>query len=1016
MTLQQIYQQIPRFWELRGELPLTWRYPVTPTVDPLAAQYDPAWPAWDPEQPNLRKREKNWYYAEIVIPEEINHVPLAGDAGQIFINGYAPFTLWINGEEAYRETHAWHATGPIADPLPAPLAPGETLRLIACIEPTELPAGSPPFNFSLHSARAMELAIDMNALTAQLMLADRLAVGEEERARVEAVAALIDQDALAEQRWEKVLAAVPRIEAELAFLSPRAKALTVHLIGHTHIDMDWMWTWDDTVHCARRDFKAVADILDDYPEVTFSLSQAPLYQIVQQYDPDVFARVQAFIRAGRWECVAATWVEGDLNMADGESVARHMLYATDWAKDTLGVQAKTLWEPDTFGHPGNMPQLARLGECDCYFHWRDNPGGAKNWPARNWTGIDGTSIPAYSRCYGAWLVPVEMVGSLGEYQDSGLTDALFIWGLGDHGGGLPRHGLEMMKRYRDRPLMPTLRFSTMAEFNAAIGRQADKLPGNTGETYHLFEGCFTTHAEIKRYNRACEGALLVAETMSALAGRTDNDALREVWKDILFNQFHDIFDGAAVHDSYLNAYARAESALATAREVTDSALAALVEPAADGQSLTIYNPLGFAFIEPVRVALPDDATHLEDAAGHLIPVQRMDDSFIFLATAVPAFSKMTYRIVRGESAKETVAVTEEATCFTVDTPLLTVKVLKDSGAIGFYHDNTLGRDIVNYGVPKHLSHVPNSRADLALNVFTVIDEAPNRMTAWLISDHLREERLLRGAEVSLLETGPVFARLRVRHAFRSSYISEDIIIYRQFPRLDFVATVDWREQGNATVGVPQLKVGFNTAMSAARAKAEGPFTVVEHPADGQEQPTQKWAGLDGDGFGVTLFNDSKYGYDALGSRLRLTLLRNPYGPDPEPDNGVHVICFGFLAHGPVAHGQRVMAGMAFNRPLLAARTDAAPVTGTPALRIEEGQFVVCTALRRAEHSDRLLLRFFEAGGQPCPFRFTFGNGIRAAEEVNFHETPVAGAFTLQDGMISTTLRGFEVKTFAVEVE
>ena len=120
---------------------------------------------------------------------------------------------------------------------------------------------------------------------------------------------------------------------------------------------------------------------------------------------------------------------------------------------------------------------------------------------------------------------------------NGLRNGLHVWGIGDHGGGLSRLQLGILERYRDRPVMPTIRFGTMCGLLAAVEEEGAALPGNRGETYNLFEGCFTTHASIKRLNRRCEGALLAAEALAAVAGLDRNAVLRDAWTGALFKPF-----------------------------------------------------------------------------------------------------------------------------------------------------------------------------------------------------------------------------------------------------------------------------------------------------------------------------------------------------------------------------------------------------------------------------------------------------------------------------------------------
>lgn len=1014
MTLHdalQILQDAVRI--LHQPLELTWQFPPSTPADPIHAVPAPDWPVRAPGVKGpWQKNAENWFYTQAAFPETCEGLALAGTPGLFHVTGWVPFTLYFDGEEKYKEDHAWKATGPIADPFPVAIEPGRVHRIALCTRPTELPNDEIMIGIEIRAQEVLDRGTDTAAIRAQLLVAQALAGTGPEASLVDEAVNDLDWAALERRDWPAFLASAERMEARLMPFSGRAKAMTIHLMGHSHIDMDWMWTWKDTEYCIRRDFKAATEILTDYPEVTFTHSQVSTYDTVLRTDPGILARVRDLMAEGRWENAAGTWVEGDLHMADGESIARHMLYAKDWTREHLGTEARVLWEPDTFGHPGNMPQIARLGELDCYFHWRCNPGREDNWPVREWEGLDGTRIVCFSSEYGNSLRPDAVVPKALAYHRFGFHNAHHIWGMGDHGGGISRHQIRCLSLYRDRPLIPTIRFSTMGQLLAAIQSEKKPLPRNRAETYSLFEGCWTTHAGIKRYNRHSEGALLAAETLSALAGLDRRDTLRGAWLPVLFNHFHDIMDGAAVHDTYKDAYERAEASLQAAQGVIRESADALLKPAAGGTSVTAINPLGFEQSGPVRLPLPAETRALASETGERLPVQPLDGEAVAVIPALPAAAARTWEQVRdGAPEFPSVAVREENEFFVIDTAHYTARLSKESGVIGSWDDKDLHRRLVAYGSPKHLTHVNTTRKDLALNVFTVIDEAPNGMSAWLINDHLKEAHLLRGAEVRLLETGPVFARFRVIHAFRNSRIEEDVIFYQQHPRVDFKAVIDWRERGNAEAGVPQLKVGFTAALSAARARYDGPFCVTERPADGQEQPGQKWTDLTGDEFGFTLYNDSKYGFDALGGRLRMTLLRNPYGPDLETDNGVHTIRFAFEPHAADRSlGEIARRGMAWNRPPVAAITARKPQTEAPLLRMRGGDPVLVTSIRRAEHSDALLVRLFETTGAPARIQLQHRDGLRAARQVNFLERPIGRALAVAEDGVPVEFRPWEIKT------
>jgi alpha-mannosidase len=1010
--------------ELRTPIALAWKYPGSPPADPVNAIPDDSWNSHSSSPLVLVKNEPNWLYAEFEFPETQAGIPLTGASADIHIYGWCPFTLWFDGVELFKEQHAWFATGPIADPVPVPVRPGEKHRLAVRLTPTELPAGFAPLNIAIRLRPCVETAVELAAAAAQLRFGEAIAATPRDRSAVAVAARAVDLKALAANDWSAVLASVKKMELALQPLSSRAKAHTIHLLGHSHIDMDWTWTWSDTVSCMRRDFKATTDLMDDIPDLTFAISQIPSYDVVRRMDPEVFRKVRARIAEGRWENAAGTWVEGDLHMADGESLARQIQYAAAWTAEHLGTQAKVLWEPDCFGHPASMPQVARLGEFDAYYHMRGSPGSEKHCPLRLWEGSSGHRIPGISGFYNGDIYPNTLITNAIRHHRAGLRHSLHMWGQGDHGGAMARYQLRLLALYREKPLIPTIRFGTVAGFLKAVRASRPRLPVAKGETYSLFEGCWTTHVALKARNRQCEGALLAAEALCALAGLDRRTELRDAWTPVLFNQFHDLLDGSAVHDSYLDTERRATASLATANRLTRDAAHTLAPPKDNGRLLVILNPLGFERTEPVRVRLPRNVTHLRDDKGRAIPVQHLDKDAVFVAENVGAFGWKGYRIMTGRppATGEPARVTEgrdygeQGDYFRIETAHSVSRLSRLSGAVGAYYDKQLGKEFIGYGVPKYLSHVPSARMDLAMNVFQVVDESPNGMSAWLINDVVREESLLRGAEVSRLENGPVFTRFRVVHRFRSSRIEEEILFYTGFPRVDFRITVHWNEKGSPETGVPQLKVSFAGSLAQPLARFEGPFCVTERPADGLEQPTQKWLDLTGADFGFTLLNDSRYGCDALGGRARMTLLRNPYAPDPETDNGAHVVNLALCPHGPeFDSGEIVRRGMAFNRPLIAARSDRPPRFAASGLRIRGSDSVVCTCLKTAETSEGVVVRFFETSGRKSRISFTLGRGIRAAQEVNFLEHPIAPAARVRNGRVTATFGPYEIKSFRVQL-
>ncbi|NMA08117.1 MAG: alpha-mannosidase, partial [Clostridiales bacterium] len=119
--------------------------------------------------------------------------------------------------------------------------------------------------------------------------------------------------------------ALAEMERSLAVLSPICKKLRVLLAGHAHIDMNWMWGYPETAAVTLDTFRTVLSLMREYPDFTFSQSQASVYKIVEEYEPAMLDEIRQRVRESRWELTASTWVETDKNMPDGESLARHIL-------------------------------------------------------------------------------------------------------------------------------------------------------------------------------------------------------------------------------------------------------------------------------------------------------------------------------------------------------------------------------------------------------------------------------------------------------------------------------------------------------------------------------------------------------------------------------------------------------------------------------------------------------------------------------------------------------------------
>ncbi|HEX2950099.1 MAG TPA: glycoside hydrolase family 38 C-terminal domain-containing protein, partial [Armatimonadota bacterium] len=351
--------------------------------------------------------------------------------------------------------------------------------------------------------------------------------------------------------------AIQNAESALTPIGIVAKTFTIHCVGHAHIDMNWMWGWHETAAIVNDTFSTVDTLMDEFPDFRFSQDQGLIYFLMKEHLPWLFERVKQRIQEGRWEITASQWVEGDKNMPSGESICRHVLYTRRFLQEELGIPYDAVridWEPDAFGHAHTMPSLIASGGVRWYYFCRAGRGPHLFW----WQGPDHARILAFDdlrKWFNNTMTPAITDHLLEFVQETGLHDYLFVYGVGDHGGGPTRRDLRMAQRMNRWPIFPRIRFSTAAEYFQLIEPLAQHLPTVEGELNSIFEGCYLSQSRIKHANRRSEHALCEAEAFATIAQRQlglpyPHQALRTAWHHAMFNQFHDILPGSGIRQTY----------------------------------------------------------------------------------------------------------------------------------------------------------------------------------------------------------------------------------------------------------------------------------------------------------------------------------------------------------------------------------------------------------------------------------------------------------------------------------
>ena len=799
---------------------------------------------------------------------------------------------------------------------------------------------------------------------------------------------------------------------------PNLRDYTVHLVGHAHIDLSWLWRWEETVHdVAFQTFTGTLAQMDKTPGLTFAQSQAALYEAIEKDYPAVFQSIKAKIKAGTWVPVGGMWVEPDLNMPDGEALARQLLYGKRYFLDKFGVDVKVGWNPDSFGHNWQLPQILAKSGIPYYVFGRCAP---ENTVAFVWEGKDGSKVLAYvpQGWYNVSLKNGAREIVLDAAKVSPLKDLMILYGEGDHGGGPRDSDLRAIETYKNDKSHPRLDFITPENYFKVLERQKADLPSFARELNFTFPACYTTQAETKKNNRKGEALLVTAERFSALAvtsGFRDYYPERDIdeaWKVILRNQFHDILDGSSIGPVYDEVRGFYKAAMDRGQRALDFSLETItngIDTRGGGLPLVVYNPLAWDRTEPVVCDIPRPGKtgvfRLIDPQGtevtyQIIPTPaRTGPSplrVVFIAEGIPSFGYKVFRVLADEKAEEFKSPTAAGEG-SLENEYFRVKLNPKTGWLESLFDKTAGRELLQGPA----------------NVLQAIVDEPESMSAWELglkdkSWNIGED----GAKVEVLESGPVRAVVRVRSPFRSSFFDQDIILYRKIPRVDFHLRFDWQERNL------MVKAVFPLNVKSEKAEFEIPYGSISRRTDGTEVPALRWLDLSDDsgGFGVSLLNDCRYGFDVKENVMRLSVIHGATNPDPEADRGPHELAYSLYPHrGDWREGQAIRHGYELNNPLLPrpAMVHGGELPASRAFLKVEPDNVVLSAMKKEMGYDNrgLILRFYEAFGRKTEARIELPWPVEAME-TDLIERPLK-KIEAHDKFVTLSLEPYEIKTVRV---
>ena len=665
----------------------------------------------------------------------------------------------------------------------------------------------------------------------------------------------------------------------------------VHWIGHAHLDLAWLWPVADTWQAAERTFRSALHLMERFPQLRFAHSTPALYAWMERFRPALWQRIQAASAAGRWEPINGPWVETDCVLVSTASLWRQFVLGQSFSRRAFPHWRHELaWLPDSFGFAAGLPAVAGAEGvqwfCTHKLAWNAQV------PFRHrlfrWRGRAGAELKALMLPpIGTDADPVAIEAEHRAFQDAtGVEDALWIPGVGDHGGGPTAETLEQMALWDGHPQVTPRRPSTVRTYLQELEPLVATLPVWRDELYlDLHRGCSTSRPDQKRHNRTLERLLREADLSAALLVLLGcNDELEVAdWTTLLFQQFHDILPGTSIPEVFDQAEPLWRRSRRQAAALRDARMLQALGGASTQDRWAWCGLQPLARWSPV-LRLPRGDWR---SGEHCLPVQQASSGGTWVqlpvqqgVTAVPLS-----RLGELESAPSAVD----------GMPLVRdpVRVTPTADGGVLLANGHLSAQFGGCGLLQLWDQSGNPQLQGPAHLARYRDQG-EFWDAWDLAADYRQHPLpidWQPDSLELVEVGPLVARVVVRARAGASSIRLDYQLRADSPWLELTCSVGWCQTHEL------LRFEVPLARDAQRWAADTSGGVLERPARPRtpgermrwEVPVISWLAAESaaPGGGLTLLLDGPQGADVTPQRMGVSLLRSPTWPDPGADQGMH---------------------------------------------------------------------------------------------------------------------------------
>lgn len=810
-------------------------------------------------------------------------------------------------------------------------------------------------------------------------------------------------------------------------------APVVSAIGHTHIDIAWLWTVAQTREKVLRSFSTVLRLMEQYPDYKFMSSQPILYQFIKEQAPELYEKIKSRVQEGRWEVDGAMWLEADCNLTGGESLVRQILKGEQFFQQEFGISSKSLWLPDVFGYSAALPQILKKSGIPYFMTTKIAWNQYNQLPNDTflWKGLDGSEVFVFmptacdfdktlglnvsftdtrnTTTYTGIINPNMALGTFKRFQNKDLTEhTIMLFGFGDGGGGPTKEMLESAERLKyGIPGIPRIQQEFERDFfdrtyqNIAHLPEMPKWDGELYFEYH--RGTLTSRAKNKRNNRKNEILYAQLETLSCmLSGKGipyPKEVVQRGWDVLLLNQFHDIIPGTCIEQVY-------EQTDREYEEIYQNGKLALQEIAKEGaksistknHAIVVFNTMGYERNDVVFVeGLSNSAIgKIRDSEGNEVPCQKTaDGKIVFFAESLPALGHKVFYYENGveESSQKTWDFKFENEYYSVvfDDQMEICSLIEKQTGKEFIREGQTGNQLVTY------------------------EDRPMNWDNWDIDVYYQKKPYFADSvsEVRVLEDGPVRKTLEIIKQFSDSVVTQKIHLYNVLPRIDFETHADWKNNNVL------LRVNFPVNVNTRKATFEIQFGNVErettnnHSWDSAKFETcaHKWADLSEDNNGISLLNDCKYGYGAKEGNLSLTLIKAGTYPNPAADIGEHEFVYSIYPHANRwQEAETVEMAYNLNVPAVVVLQDENEGdSSNDSLMSWDAPNCFLEVIKPAEDGQGIIVRMYENKNRHTRLNLRVSDRISKIFECNLKETNER-ELELSNGSAEIVFHPYEIKT------